>query len=127
MSNEKPNVTGLLEHAKTKTQLAEDKVFEAIKKMVKHQMKINFNTVSEESGVTKSFLYKNKKVRDRIEFLRQQQEGLPSAKMVKRNTSDASKDVIIATLKSRNQQLENELKKLRELVRKRFGEIYKSL
>ncbi|MEZ2660173.1 DUF6262 family protein [Aneurinibacillus aneurinilyticus] len=53
-------------------------------------MKINFNSVSEESRVSKAFLYRNTELRDQIATLRKQQEGSPSIKQVKRNMSDAS-------------------------------------
>ncbi|MFT8323722.1 MAG: DUF6262 family protein, partial [Bacillus sp. (in: firmicutes)] len=92
MSNENPNTEGIIKHARLKTEKTIQKVKEAIKKMIKKQMKINFNSVSEKSGVSKAFLYRNTELRDQIETLRKQQEGLPSIKQVKRNMSDASKD-----------------------------------
>lgn len=41
--------------------------------MIKKQIKINFNSVSAESGVSKAFLYRNTELRERIEKLRNQQ------------------------------------------------------
>jgi hypothetical protein len=48
-----------------------------IQKLIKDKIKINFNSASMESGVTKTYLYDNQELRDRIETLRKQQEGLP--------------------------------------------------
>ncbi|MGG2134718.1 DUF6262 family protein [Bacillus sp. S2(2024)] len=108
MSNENPNTEGIIKYAKLKTETTIQKVEEAIKKMIKKQMKRNFNSVSAESGGSKAFLYRNTEIRDRIETLRKQQEGLLSIKQVKRNMSDASKDVIITSLRKRIKDLENE-------------------
>lgn len=113
MSNQSPITEGIIKHAKLKTEKTIQKVEETIKKMIKKQIKINFNSVSAESGVSKAFLYRNTKLRDQIETLRKQQEGLPSIKQVKRNMSDASKDVIIASLRKRVKDLENENKELK--------------
>lgn len=127
MSNENPNTEGIIKHAKLKTEKTIQKVEEAIKKMIKKQLKINFNSVSAESGVSKAFLYRNTELRDRIETLRKQQEGLPSIKQVKRNMSDSSKDVIIASLRKRVKDLENENKDIKEQLKIQFGKIYEGI
>jgi len=75
----------------------------------KDKAKINFNSVSMESGVTKTYLYNNQEIRDRIKTLRKQQEGLPSANQVKRNMIDASKDALVAAIKKRIRELENDV------------------
>ena len=69
---------------------------DAIQRLIKNKGKVNFNSVSEESGVSKAYLYTHPDIRDRIETLRKQQEGLPSPKQLKREMTDASKDVVIA-------------------------------
>jgi hypothetical protein len=124
MANHTPNYSGLLTHAKSKSLDALKRVNEALKHMIKKQLKINFNSVSEESGVSKAFLYKNTELRNRIEMLRQQQAGLSSPKQVKRNMSDASKDVIIASLRSRIIKLDAENKHLKEQLKINFGKVY---
>jgi hypothetical protein len=95
--------------------------------MIKKQMKINFNAVAEEAGVSKSFLYKYKDIRERIEILRQQQEGLESPRQVKRNMSDQSKDVIVASLKKRNKELDEENKELKKQIKVGFSDFYDSI
>lgn len=127
MSNDNPNTKGIIKHAKLKTEKTIQKVEEAIKKLIKKQLKINFNSVSAESGVSKAFLYRNTELRDRIETLRKQQEGLPSIKQVKRNMSEASKDVIITSLRKRVKDLENENKEIKEQLKIQFGKIYEGI
>ncbi|MBG9801523.1 DUF6262 family protein [Brevibacillus laterosporus] len=127
MANANPNINGILAHSRIKKEIAFQKVEEALKNMIKKQMKINFNSVSEESGVSKGFIYKNSILRDRIETLRRQQEGLLSPKQVKRNMSDSSKDVIIASLRNRIKELESENKKLKEQLKLDFAKIYERI
>ncbi|AVQ97746.1 transposase [Oceanobacillus iheyensis] len=124
MANKAPNTEGILKHSKGKTEHSTQKVDEALKYMIKKQLNINFNSVAEQAKVSKGFLYKNHRLRSRIETLRKQQEGLSSGKQVKRNISDASKDVIIASLRERLKRLEQENKELKEKVKIQFGKIY---
>lgn len=84
----------------------ERKVNEAIQRLIKANSNINFNSISMESGVSKSYLYNNKEIRNRIETLREQQDGLPSAKHVKQKMTDNSKDVLIAAKNKRIKALE---------------------
>ncbi|WGV57745.1 DUF6262 family protein [Brevibacillus brevis] len=127
MANNNPSTEALINHAKTKTEATKKKVDNALKLMIKKQMKINFNSVSEESGVSKGFLYKNSELRHRIETLRIQQEGLSSTRFVKRNTSEGSKDVLIAILRKKVEDLTNENKNLKEQLKIQFGTIYEKI
>ncbi|MFD1452357.1 DUF6262 family protein [Oceanobacillus sojae] len=124
MANKNPNIEGILNHSKIKTEQSVQKVDETLKHMIKKQLNINFNSVAEQAKVSKGFLYKNHRLRSRIETLRKQQEGLLSVKQVKRNISDASKDVIIASLRKRLKGLEQENKELKEKIKVQFGKIY---
>ena len=58
-------------HAKRKANTYQ-KVDEAIKRLIKANEKINFNSVSSEANVSKATLYNNKDFRSRIETLREQ-------------------------------------------------------
>jgi len=127
MTNKNPNIDGILNHSKIKTEQSIQKVDEALKYMIKKQLNINFNSVAEQAKVSKGFLYKNQKLRSRIEVLRKQQEGLSSVKQVKRNISDASKDVIIVSLRERLKGLEQENKELKKKLKIQFGKIYDNL
>lgn len=112
-----PNTEGLKAHAREKKDATFKKVDIALQKLIKEKGRINFNSISMESGVSKAYLYNHSDVRERIETLRKQQEGLPSPKQVKREMTNASKDVLIAAKNKRIKALEEENKRLKsELV-----------
>jgi hypothetical protein len=127
MANKNPNTGPLLRSIENKKQMALQKVENTLKEMIKQQQKINFNSVAEKSGVSKSFLYNYSDIRNRIETLRKQEEGLETPKQVKRKMTEQSKDVIIASLRKRNKDLEEENKKLKEQLKVDWAEIYKQI
>ena len=95
--------------------------------MIKAGKKINFNSVSLEAGVSKSYLHTHQKIKDRIENLRKQQAAAPSPKHIKREITDASKDIIIAAKNKRIKELEAENKRLKEELKMLRGRLYESL
>lgn len=113
-------------HSKRRT-LTQEKVDEAIQRLIKTQKPINFNSVANESGITKATLYNNIDIRQRIETLREQQAQVPTPSQVKREMDDNNKDAIIASLKRKIKRLEEENKELREQVKVNYAEIYKQL
>ncbi|MEI3605869.1 DUF6262 family protein [Pseudogracilibacillus sp. SE30717A] len=127
MANKAPNMDGIKYYSKLKTEKSIKKAEDALKYMIKKQLTINFNSVAEQAEVSKAFLYKNQELRSRIETLRGQQKGLLSPKQVKRNISDSSKDVIIASLRQRLKKLEGENKELKEILKIQFGKIYEEI
>ncbi|MEH7502492.1 DUF6262 family protein [Neobacillus drentensis] len=127
MGNQKPNISGLLDIAIEKKEKTLEKVEEAIKQMIKTQQKINFNSVAANASVSKTYLYKNADISKRIKHPRSQQEGISNIKQVKRNVSDESKDVIIASLRKRVKELEKENNELKEQVKIIYGNIYNHL
>ena len=115
-----PNTDGLVAYARNKKDITLKKVDAAIQRLIKEKDRINFNSVSMESGVSKAYLYNNQGIRERIKTLRKQQQGLSSPKQDKKQMTDASKDVLIAaknkrikTLEEENKRLKDELMKLR--------------
>ena len=125
MSNEHiRNTEGLKSFALKRQEITAEKVDAAIQKLIKDKGKINFNSVSEVAGVSKMYLYKNTQVRERIETLRKQQEGLPSPKLVKREMTDGSKDVVIASKNRRIRILDEENKRLNDELMRLRGKIY---
>lgn len=82
--------------------------------MIKTQQKINFNSVAIHAGDSKTYLFKSPNLKERVEYLRSQQEGILSIKQVKRNVSEESKDVIIASLRKRVKELEKECQESRK-------------
>src|SRR5699024_7764244 len=108
--------------AKKKSLDKENIVFNTIKKMIKEKIIINFNTVSIESGVSKSFLYKNQGIRNKIDILRREQSTLKNIINHKPNTSDKSKDTIIESLKNKIERLERENKDLKDALSKKYSQ-----
>ncbi len=123
----KRNTEGLKRHAEHRKAQTAKKVDEAIQRLVKNKDRINFNSVAEEASVSKAYLYTNQEIRQRIENLRKQQEGLPSARQVKREMTDASKDAVIAAKNKKIKELEDENKRLKEELQKLRGKFYDSL
>ena len=103
------------------------KVDEAIKKMIKRKKAINFNSVSNESGITKATLYNNKDIKERIESFRLQQSKVDTPAEAKQKIDDNNKDALISSLKRRMKKLEEENKSLREQLKFSYAEIYKKL
>jgi len=126
MSNydRKEQLKQLHEERKVKTI---QKVDEAIKRLIKAQKPINFNSVANESGVTKATLYNNPNIKERIEGLRLQQSKVPTLSQVKRKMDENNKDAIIASLKRRIKKIEGENKELREQVKISYADIYKQI
>ncbi|MGG2063124.1 DUF6262 family protein [Priestia megaterium] len=113
-------------HAKRKANTYK-KVDEAIKRLIRINEKINFNSVSNEAGVAKATLYNNRDLRDRIELLRQQQSQVSTPKQIKLEMTQNNKDALIASLKRKNQKLEEENKQLKEQLKIAYGDVYKKL
>lgn len=113
-------------HNKRKA-ITQEKVDKAIQRLIKAQKPINFNSVANESGVTKKTLYDNKYIRERIENLRHQQSQVPTPSQVKREMNDNNKDAIIASLKRKIKRLEEEKKELKEQLKVNYADIYKQL
>ncbi|MBU3227775.1 DUF6262 family protein [Clostridium algidicarnis] len=122
--NRKEQLKQLHKERKIKTQ---KKVDEAIQRLIKAQKAINFNSVSNESGVTKAILYNNPDIKEIIEDLRLQQSKVPTSSQVKREMDENNKDAIIASLKRKIKKLEEANKKLREQVKISYADFYKNI
>lgn len=113
-------------HSKRKA-MTQEKVNNAIQMLIKAQKPINFNSVANESGLTKKTLYDNKDIRERIETLRHQQSQVPTSAQVKREMNDNNKDAIIASLKRKIKRLEEENRELKEQLKVKYADVYKQL
>lgn len=116
------NTEGLAKSREKKAKACRDRVEITIQQLIKEKGNITFNSVAEKANVSKKYLYDN--YFDRIDTLRKQQEGLPSPKQVKRQMSDASKDVLIAAKNKRIKELEAEVTRLKGILVRRYGEDY---
>lgn len=104
--------------------MTHEKVDKAIKRLIKYQKEINFNSVANESGLSKKTLYNNLDIKIRIEGLRYQQSQVPTPGQVKREMNDSNKDALIASLKRQVKKLREENKKLKEQVNSQLNEVY---
>ena len=127
MSNKNPNTSKIVELARQKSLDTEKRVFSTIKSLIKNKRVINYNTVSHESNVSKSFLYNNEGIRKKIDMLRSEQATLKQIRSHKPNTSQKSKDVIIESLKFKIESLEKENRELKEALGAKYSEFYKNL
>lgn len=103
------------------------KVDEAIQKLIKTKRLINFNSVSNESGLTKATLYNNKDIKERIETFRLQQSQVPTPAEIKREMNENNKDALIASLKRKIKKLEQENKELKKQLKFSYADIYKQI
>ncbi|KJS20050.1 MAG: transposase [Clostridiaceae bacterium BRH_c20a] len=127
MANKNPDTEGIKTFATKKSEETLQKVQKAIQTLIKSRKRINFNTVSIEAGVTKSYLYNNPEIRTQIETLRKQQKGLPISTQKRENMTNSSKDIIIAAKNKKIMELEAENKQLKEDLKKLRGKLYESL
>lgn len=103
------------------------KVDEAIRRLLRANQNINFNSVASEAGVAKATLYNNQELRNRIESLRQQQAQDLTTKQMKRERNENNKDAIIASLKRKIKRLEEEKKQLREQLKMAYADVYRHM
>ncbi|MGG0359740.1 DUF6262 family protein [Bacillus tropicus] len=127
--NREEQLRKLHEKRKQKTKV---KVEEAIKRLTKVSKAINFNSVAEEAGISKATLYNHPELKERIKFLRNQQEKAFVDSRIKRDESN--QNAIIASLKRKiekleksKKDLEEENKRLRERENKKLTEYFSKL
>jgi DNA-binding Lrp family transcriptional regulator len=121
----KRNTSGLKSTAGKKKEVALKETDEAIKRLVKTEKPINFNTVAEEAGVSKAWLYKETEVSERIKRLREKSSSKkPSTRTTTSKVGDASKDALIATLKARVKELESENSDLKKQLEVVYGKLH---
>ncbi|WP_195945797.1 DUF6262 family protein [Paraclostridium bifermentans] len=121
------NTKGLKRYAKQRSQIALDKVDKAIRELSLTEQKINFNSVSQLSGVSKTFLYNNEEVKKRIEELRDKQVSKTINQRAKYDKTSKSKDIIIMAKDKKIKELEKENKKLKEQLEVLRGKLYEKL
>ena len=105
---------GLNEYAKNKTKTTLEKVDKAIRELSLGEQKINFNSVSNLSGVSKTFMYNNAEIKKRIEELRDKQTEKVIKQRLKYDKTDKSKDIIIMAKDKKIKELQEENRKFKE-------------
>lgn len=118
---------GLREYAKYKSEITLEKVNKAIRELSLTEQKINFNSVSQLSGVSKTYLYNNEEVKNRIEELRQKQLSKTMNQRAKYDKTSKSKDIIIMAKDKKIKELEQENRKLKEQLEVLRGKLYEKM
>ncbi len=103
------------------------KVEEAILRLLHLHRSVNFNSVSTESGITKSTLYNTPEIRIRIEALRSEQSQLPSPAQMKVSMDESNKDAVIASLQRKIKKLEMENHELKGQLKTSYTDFYEQL
>ena len=123
------DTTGLVAHAKQRSEEKHQRVDETINRLLREQQVINFNSVAKAAGVSKAYLYSQPDQRERIEALRQQQlvhvvHGQNSHSVGK---TDASRDLVILAKDRRIKELEAENRKLEQQLKVALAKSYDQL
>lgn len=121
------NTKGLKEYALKRSQMALEKVDKAIRELSLTEQKINFNSVSQLSGVSKTFLYNNQEIKKRIEELRDKQVSKTINQRAKYDKTSKAKDIIIMAKDKKIRELKEENKKLKEQLEVLRGKLYEKL
>jgi len=121
------NTKGLKKYAKQRSQMALEKVDKAIRELSLTEQKINFNSVSQLSGVSKTFLYNNQEIKKRIEELRDKQVSKTINQRAKYDKTSKAKDILIMAKDKKIKELEEENKKLKEQLEVLRGKLYEKL
>lgn len=121
------NTKGLKEYALKRSQIALEKVDKAIRELSLTKQKVNFNSVAQLSGVSKTFLYNNQEIKKRIEELRDKQVSRTINQRAKYDKTSKSKDIIIMAKDKKIKELEEENKRLKEQLEVLRGKLYEKL
>jgi hypothetical protein len=123
------NTAGLIAHAHQRKEEKRKRVDEAITRLLRDHQTVNFNTVAKAASVSKTYVYRQPQLRDRIEALRQQEREQTVRERVARPTgkTDASKDLVILAKERRIKELEEENRKLKQQLKAALGKAYDHL
>jgi hypothetical protein len=123
----KRNTTGLIAHAKLRTEQTRQHVDQVIALLLRENKPINFNAVATAAGVTKAYLYSQSSLRERIEALRQQHTKTQYRSIPSQGHTDASKVMLLAAKDCRIKQLEEENRRLQKELKVALGKQYEQL
>jgi hypothetical protein len=123
------NTTSLVAHAHQRKEEKRKRVDEAITRLLRDHQTVNFSTVVKAAGVSKTYLYSQPQLRDRIEALRQQEREQTVRERVARpiGKTNAAKDLVILAKERRIKELEEENRKLKHQLSVALGKAYERL
>jgi hypothetical protein len=124
--NHQRNVEGLRESARKRHEETLARAEAAIARLHQADDPITFASVSQAAGVSLSWLYKQPKIRERIQYLREQQRKQRDAQpppVLPSGTTDSSKDAMVAALKEQIRELRAENRELRKQIEVAYGQL----
>jgi hypothetical protein len=124
------NTSGMVAHAHRRREEKRKRVEETIAQLLREQQTITFHSVAKAAGVSKTYLYSQTDLRERIEALRK-----PAMEQVVRERAarpapgktDASKDLVILAKDRRIKELEAENRQLKKQLQVALGKAYDRL
>jgi hypothetical protein len=118
------SMKGLEANWKQRAEGTRTKAEDAISRLQVEGAKINFNSVTKASGVSKSFLYDDKILKEKIEKLRTIDVDKEMNKRASYDKSSKSKDVVIVAKDKYIARLEEENRKLKSENERLRGRLY---
>lgn len=118
------SMKGIVAHRIKQEQNARENAERAIRELQILGKTINFNSVAKQSGVSKSFLYGDKAIKECIEQLREKSVNQEMNRRAKYDKTIRSQVVIIEAKEKRIAKLEEENKKLKTEVEHLRGLLY---
>jgi hypothetical protein len=120
------NVEGLRRAAQQKAEMTRLRAEEAIALLLKQQRPVNFKTVAETAQISTAWLYSNEDIKMQVIHLRAQQTPQAQVKIPPREqATNASKDAMIAALKTRVREQTEEILELRKQLEVAYESLYK--
>lgn len=119
----KRNTSGLEAHAQQKRESAIKRTEDAIARLIQDKRPVNFKTVSEESGVSRTWLYKEPEIKAKINGIKDKQSSKSrSSSRAADNSSHSSIDTsVVDELKKKIKKLETENYALRSHLEVVYG------
>jgi hypothetical protein len=119
------NLTGLRRAAQEKAEAARHRVEEAIQALEQGQRPITFTIVAETARVSTAWLYAHEDIKRRISDLRARSRPTPTIWIPPHErASDASKDVLIAALRQRIREQDEQIRELKKQLEVAYGRLY---
>jgi len=118
------SMKGIVTYRRKQEEDAREKAEKAIVELRFMGKAINFNSVSKQSGVSKSFLYGDEQIKERIDRLREKTVNKEMNKRAKYDKTAKSQDVVIEAKEKRIAKIEEENRKLKVEVEHLRGLLY---
>ena len=103
---------------------AMQKALSAMNQLLASEEEVTFAAIHKRSGVSKTFLYKNEKIRAEIEKCRKETQETVEIKRQKRIKTKQSRDVIVEAKDRRIKKLEEENRQLKMELKTLRGRLY---